>query len=101
VLEAFLKTYRLGLKKSVPELVSRPLRDVFVIMEAHELKKMNLLHPQIVRYAHRVLNKHWDPFDAFIFATANTLGAALLTKDRDAHMFCDRVINFDKSRILI
>ena len=101
MLEAFLKTYSLGLKKSVPELVSRSLRGVFVIMKAHELKKMSFLHPQIVRYAHRILSKHWDPFDAFIFATANALGATLLTEDRDAHMFYDRVINFDKSRILI
>ena len=90
LLEAYLKTISIARKKKIKELFPKAIEGIKIITNDENIIVLDYLEEDILEEANRIMQRHYDPFDAIIFATAITKDLYLLTEDKEASRFIKR-----------
>jgi PIN domain nuclease of toxin-antitoxin system len=87
--EAFIKAYRIAEKLKDERGKEEAKLGLLFVVRGDWLTKIDHKDHEIIEEAFKVRQKHNDPFDCFIFATAIVQGIPLVTEDRAAREFLD------------
>jgi len=87
--EAFIKAYRIAEKLKDDEGKEEAKLGLLFVVRGDWLTKVDHKDHEIIEEAFKIRQKHNDPFDCFIFATARVQGVPLVTEDRVAREFLD------------
>jgi len=87
--EAFIKAYRIAEKLKDDEGKEEAKLGLLFVVRGDWLTKVDHKDHEIIEEAFKIRQKHDDPFDCFIFATARVQGVPLVTEDRVAREFLD------------
>ncbi|HYU88033.1 MAG TPA: PIN domain-containing protein [Candidatus Bathyarchaeia archaeon] len=87
--EAFIKAYRIAEKLKDDKGKEEAKLGLLFVVRGDWLTKVDHKDHEIIEEAFKIRQKHNDPFDCFIFATARVQGVPLVTEDRVAREFLD------------
>ncbi len=87
--EAFIKAYRIAEKLKDDKGKEEAKLGLLFVVRGDWLTKVDHKDHEIIEEAFNIRQKHNDPFDCFIFATARVQGIPLVTEDRIAREFLD------------
>ena len=87
--EAFIKAYRIAEKLKDDKGKEEAKLGLLFVVRGDWLTKVDHKDHEIIEEAFKIRQKHNDPFDCFIFATATVQGIPLVTEDRVAREFLD------------
>ncbi len=87
--EAFIKAYRIAEKLKDDKGKEEAKLGLLVVVRGDWLTRIDHKDHEIIEQAFKIRQKHNDPFDCFIFATATVQGIPLVTEDRVAREFLD------------
>src|SRR3989442_9585651 len=87
--EAFIKAYRIAEKLKDERGKEEAKLGVLFVVRGDWLSRIDHKDHEIIDEAFKIRQKHNDPFDCFIFATAKVQGIPLVTEDRVAREFLD------------
>ncbi len=89
-LEGFLKSFRLAEKMKNEEGKKAARVGFLAVTRDSTFTIISHLEERTFNEAYEIRKKHRDPFDCFIFATAKSLDASLVTEDTNAKKFLDK-----------
>jgi PIN domain nuclease of toxin-antitoxin system len=87
--EAFIKAYRIAEKLKDERGKEEAKLGLLFVVRGDWLSRIDHKDHEIIEEAFKIRQKHHDPFDCFIFATAKVQGIPLITEDRVAQEFLD------------
>ncbi len=87
--EAFIKAYRIAEKLRDEKGKEEAKLGLLFVVRGNWLTRINHTDDEIIEEAFKIRQKHEDPFDCFIFATAKVNKIPLITEDRAAKEFLD------------
>lgn len=87
--EAFIKAYRIAEKLRDEKGKDEARLGLLTIVRGDWLTRIDHNDDEIIEEAFRIRQKHNDPFDCFIFATAMVRQIPLVTEDRAAQGFLE------------
>lgn len=87
--EAFIKAYRIAEKLKDERGKEEAKLGLLFVARGDWLTKIDHKDDEIIEEAFRIRQKHNDPFDCFIFATARANKIPLVTEDRAALEFLE------------
>jgi PIN domain nuclease of toxin-antitoxin system len=87
--EAFIKAYRIAEKLKDERGKEEAKLGLLFVVRGDWLSRIDHKDHEIIEEAFRIRQKHNDPFDCFIFATAKVQRIPLITEDRVAREFLD------------
>jgi len=87
--EAFIKAYRIAEKLKDERGKEEAKLGLLFVVRGDWLSRIDHKDHEIIEEAFKIRQKHNDPFDCFIFATAKVQGIPLITEDRVAREFLD------------
>lgn len=91
--EAFIKAYRIAEKVKDEKGKEEAKLGLLFVLRGDWLTRIDHKDDEIIEEAFKIRQKHSDPFDCFIFATARVNKIPLVTEDRAAHDFLeDRLV---------
>ncbi len=87
--EAFIKAYRIAEKLKDERGKEEAKLGLLFVVRGDWLSRIDHKDHEIIEEAFKIRQKHNDPFDCFIFATAKVQRIPLITEDRVAREFLD------------
>ena len=87
--EAFIKAYRIAEKLKDERGKEEAKLGLLFVVRGDWLSRIDHKEHEIIDEAFKIRQKHNDPFDCFIFATAKVQRIPLITEDRVAREFLD------------
>ena len=87
--EAFVKAYRIAEKLKDERGKEEAKLGLLFVVRGDWLTRIDHEDDEIIEEAFKIRQKHNDPFDCFIFATARVNKIPLVTEDRAAQGFLD------------
>jgi PIN domain nuclease of toxin-antitoxin system len=87
--EAFIKAYRIAEKLRDERGKEEAKLGLLFVVRGDWLSRIDHKDHEIIEEAFKIRQKHNDPFDCFIFATAKVQRVPLITEDRVAREFLD------------
>jgi len=87
--EAFIKAYRIAEKLKDERGKEEAKLGLLFVVRGDWLSRLDHKDHEIIEEAFKIRQKHNDPFDCFIFATAKVQRIPLITEDRVAREFLD------------
>ena len=87
--EAFIKTYRIAEKLKDERGKQEAKLGLLFVVRGDWATKIDHEDDEIIEEAFKIRLKHNDPFDCFIFATAQVRKIPLVTEDRVAPQFLE------------
>ncbi len=85
--EAFIKTYRIAEKLKDERGKEEAKLGFLFVVRGEWATRIDHKDDEIIEEAFKIRQKHNDPFDCFIFATAKARSIPLVTEDRAAPQF--------------
>src|SRR5713101_8290968 len=87
--EAFIKAYRIAEKLKDERGKEEAKLGLLFVVRGEWLSRIDHKDHEIIEEAFKIRQKHNDPFDCFIFATALVFNVPVTTEDRVAREFLD------------